>query len=76
MMEPRDFQQAWRLILDSLLCQKQAAEKDYYTRGFASLQEQLDFKDRLRRATDIYEAALDACLEGQDPVIWKLSYSG
>jgi hypothetical protein len=53
--------------------------KEYYKyqgNAHRSSQEELDCRHRLKRAEKAYHDALDACLDGQDPLLWKLSYSG
>lgn len=75
MMEPQDMIRIWKNILDDLRSKRVLADLNYMT-AVRGTQYQLEMAEALTRAQRAYDSALDACLAGEDPVIWKLSYSG
>ena len=76
MMEPEKMQSSWKHILDSLRDTKEAVVESYRWGKYTSRQEQQAEYDRMAHAVKAYDDALTACIAGQDPIIWKLSYSG
>ena len=66
----------WKAILDVFRRAKNERHAEYCYGPFETLYEQLDAKALADKAARSYEDALDACLDGQDPILWKLSYDG
>lgn len=66
----------WKAILDSLRDAKAERQTEYRYGTYDTLQDQLDAKIVVNKAEKAYNDALDACLGGQDPIAWKLSYNG
>lgn len=76
MMEPEEMTRFWKKILDDLCKNIKDAENDYNIAYYSTPSTKSNETLRVLRAHYKYNAALDACLEGQDPIVWKLSYSG
>lgn len=66
----------WKAILDGLRDAKAERHAEYRYGTYDTLGDQIDAKRLVDKAEKAYEAALDACLDGQDPLMWKLSYVG
>lgn len=75
MMDPEAMRDSWRQILNRLRDTYRQRRNEYQATGYETLKTQLAAESRMKDTEKAYEAALNACLDGQDPLMWKLSYN-